>query len=117
MPTKIPPPLDLKRKPIFGILPPKGKVTVAVDPPVEAKHQPVGLTAHAGDISLRDMTAKSVTVVNLTDRIVPYCVLIVPSGYVHAATVPWGRVLADVADAVKQTGLPQLLGQIFRGKR
>jgi hypothetical protein len=51
-----------------------------------------------------------VVVVNNTDRAVVYMLVVVPSVYVKAATVPWRQVLNDVGYAIEQSGLLERFG-------
>jgi len=79
--------------------------------------QAIAVTPNAGDILLRDASPEFVTVTNQSDRVVAYFLTIVPSTYVQAAMIPWGRVLTDVGYAVRKSGVLQRLGQFFGPKR
>jgi len=96
-----------------GILAPHQEFTVVLDPPMKPNEQPVAITPQPGDILLRDVVPESVTVVNQTDRIVAYFLTVVPTIYVQAAKVPWGRVLTDVGYAIRNSGLLEQINNLF----
>ena len=96
-----------------GVLAPHQEYVVEL-PPHSSKEQVLGLTPLAGDITVRPHTPQSVVVVNLTSRIVAYTVLLVPSIYIRAATMPWKQVLHDVGAATKASGIFTQLRDLLR---
>jgi len=54
---------------------------------------------------MRDVTLTQVVLVNTTDRVVAYMMTIVPRALVKLALVPWRRVVADLSQAVKNSGI------------
>lgn len=103
-----------RRRPIAGLLEPGQAIALMIDPPLRPNEQPVALTPNAGDILLRDASAERVTVVNQTDRVVAYLLTVVPSVVVKAAMVPWRRVIADLGQAVKNSGVLDRFAALLR---
>ena len=106
-----------RRRPIAGLLEPGQTIVLTIDPPLRAHEQPLALTPNAGDIYLRDATQDRVTIVNTTDRIVAYLMTVVPRVLVKAATVPWPRVIADLGQAVRNSGVLDRFAQLISGGR
>lgn len=105
-----------RRRPIAGLLEPGQAIVLVIDPPMGPNEQPVALTPNAGDILMRDVTLNRVTVVNTTDRIVAYLLTVVPKLLVRAAMVPWKRVINDLSQAVKNSGVLDRFAQLINGK-
>lgn len=106
-----------RRRPIAGLLEPGQSLVLVIDPPLRDSEQPVALTPNAGDILLRDATASRVTVVNTTDRVVAYLMTVAPKLLVKAATVPWQRVITDLRQAVRNSGVLDRFAQLLNGGR
>ncbi len=87
-----------------------------IDPPLQDHEQPLALTPNAGDILLRDATLDRVTIVNTTDRIVAYLLTVVPRVLVKAAMVPWKRVISDLGQAVRNSGVLDKFAQLLNGR-
>lgn len=106
-----------RRRPIAGLLEPGQVLVLVIDPPLSDHEQPVAFTPNAGDVLLREATRDRVTIVNTTDRIVAYLLTTAPKLLVKAATIPWKRVVTDLRQAVRNSGLLERFAQLFNGDR
>jgi hypothetical protein len=104
-----------RRRPVAGLLEPRQALVLAIDPPLRDNEQPVALTPNAGDIMLRDAAPDRVTIVNTTDRIVAYLMTVAPKLLIKAATVPWQRVITDLSQAVRNSGVLDRFAQLLNG--
>ena len=86
---------------------------IPIDPPLRDFEQPVVITPNAGDVLLQDVSLTHATVVNQTDRIVAYAFTVAPRLLVKAATVPWSRVVRDLGQAVKNSGLLERFSRLL----
>jgi hypothetical protein len=97
----------------MGLLEPGAAVVLTIDPPLQDHEQPILFTPHAGDVLMHDVQLGRLTVVNHANRISAYVLTIVPKVLVKAAMVPWGRVLTDLKQAVRDSGVLDQIGQLF----
>lgn len=101
------------RRSTGGLLDPGQSIVIPIDPPLRDFEQPVVITPNAGDVLLQDASLTHATVANQTDRIVAYAFTVAPRLLVKAATVPWGRVVRDLGQAVKNSGLLERFSRLI----
>lgn len=63
---------------------------------------------------MRDVTLTQVVLVNTTDRVVAYVMTVVPRALVKLAMVPWRRVIGDLGQAVKNSGILDRFAHLLR---
>lgn len=102
------------RRPVAGLLEPGQAIVLVIDPPMGPAEQPVALTPNAGDIILLDAMADRVTIQNRTDRVVAYLMTVAPRVLVKAATVPWKRIVSDLGQAVRESGVLERFARMLR---
>lgn len=100
-----------------GLLQPGQSFVFTIEPPLASHEQPVLFTPNAGDVLLTDARPNQVTVVSHTNRVAAYAVCVAPRMLVKTLTVPWGRVFADLGEAVDESGLAGKLKSLFSSSR
>lgn len=104
----------VRRRPTAGLLEPHQTIVLPIDPPLQENEQPLAVTPNAGDLLMRDVTLTQVVLVNTTDRVVAYMMTVVPRALVKLAMVPWRRVVADLGQAVKNSGILDRFAYLLR---
>ena len=85
----------LKRKPLIGLLPPRGSRVLHIEPPIGPGEKPL-LVGPTDDFVFEIESPSRVSLHNHNERPIAYVLTIVPTLVANATMLPWGRIIGQL---------------------